>query len=103
MYCTDCESVDDYFFDTTFFWIFVPTVETFGKVAGLCGSMQLPAKQESTHCISCEVNVAHVQRFLTSLNGALEVKELETTKVTTTASGASPNIEEMGRMTPWRY
>ncbi len=99
MYCTDCESVDDYFFDTTFFWIFVPTVETFGKVAGLCGSMQLPAKQESTHCISCEVNVAHVQRFLTSLNGALEVKELETTKVTTTESIVPPSIEEMGRMT----
>jgi EAL domain-containing protein (putative c-di-GMP-specific phosphodiesterase class I) len=99
MYCADCESVDDYFFQTTFFWIFVPTVETFGKVAGLCGSMQLPAKQESTHCISCEVSKSAVQNFLTSLNGALQGKESENTKVTTTSQYQIPNIDEMARMT----
>lgn len=99
MYCADCESVDDYFFQTTHFWIFVPTVETFGKVAGLCGSMQLPAKQESSHCISCEVSQVTIQKFLTSLNGALEAKESENTKVTTTASYQVPNIDEMARMT----
>ena len=99
MYCADCESVDDYFFETTYFWIFVPTVETFGKVAGLCGSMQLNAQQESSHCISCLVNSSQIQRFLTSLNGALESKELENTKVTTTETSTSPTIDEMGRMT----
>lgn len=99
MYCADCESIDDYFFDTTYFWIFVPTVETFGKVAGLCGSMELQAQQESSHCISCIINRSKIQKFLTSLNGALETKEIENTKVTTTQTSTSPAIDEIGRMT----
>lgn len=99
MYCADCETIDDYFFQRTTFWIFVPTVETFGKVASLCGSMQLPAKQESSHCISCEVEYSAISGFITSLNGALEVKELENTKVTTSQTQDVPGIDEMGRMT----
>ena len=77
MYCADCESIDDYFFKVTHFWIFVPTVETFGKLAGLCGSLELKANQESSHCISCAVEQSQIQKFLTSVNGALESKELE--------------------------
>ena len=76
MYCADCESIDDYFFDVTHFWLFVPTVESFGKVAGLCGTMQLSAQQESTHCISCIVSQDQTSIFLSFLNGVLESKEL---------------------------
>lgn len=99
MYCADCESIDDYFFEVTHFWLFVPTVESFGKVAGLCGTMQLSAQQESTHCISCIVSQDQISNFLTSLNGVLESKELENTKVTTNASGSPLSIDEIGRMT----
>ncbi len=98
MYCADCESIDDYFFKVTHFWIFVPTVETFGKLAGLCGSLELKANQESSHCISCAVEQSQIQKFLTSVNGALESKELENTKVTTTESYQIPHLAEMGRM-----
>ncbi|WP_232367871.1 EAL domain-containing protein [Alteromonas mediterranea] len=98
MYCADCESIDDYFFDVTHFWIFVPTVETFGKLANLCGSLQLKANQETSHCISCAVEQAQLHKFLMSLNGALETKELENTKVTTTESYQIPNLTEIGRM-----
>ena len=99
MYCADCESVDDYFFDNTYFWIFVPTVETFGKVAGLCGSMGLEAKQETSHCISCVVKFSDVDKFLLTVKGALEAQELVGTKVTTTADYVKPDLEMMGRMT----
>lgn len=98
MYCADCESIDDYFFDVTHFWIFVPTVETFGKLANLCGSLQLKANQETSHCISCAVEQPQLHKFLMSLNGALETKELENTKVTTTEAYHIPNLQEIGRM-----
>lgn len=98
MYCADCESIDDYFFDTTHFWLFLPTLETFSKVAGLCGSMDIQATQQSDHCISCVVSRSSIHKFIMSLNGALESKEKENTKVTTTSHDASPSIDEMGRM-----
>ena len=99
MYCADCETVDEYFFETTWFWLFVPTVESFGKVAGLCGSMGLESKQETTHCISTLVKLEQVSEFLTSLNGILEGPELAGTKVTTTARAQSPSLDDIGRMT----
>ena len=98
MYCADCESIDDYFFETTHFWIFVPTLETFSKVAGLCGSMEIHATQQSDHCISCVVERPNIQRFIMSLNGALESKEKENTKVTTASHDQQPSIDDMGRM-----
>jgi len=99
MYCADCESIDDYFFETTYFWIFVPTVETFGKLASLFGSMQIQANQESTHCITSTISSDQLSKFMVSLNGALETKELENTKVTTTKTPSLPDIDDMGRMT----
>ena len=99
MYCADCESVDDYFFDQTCFWIFVPTAETFGKLIALCGSAGYSAKQETTHCISVIVDSNSISRFLISINGALESVELEGTKVTTTATPQQPELKDIGRMT----
>ncbi|MFC3095748.1 EAL domain-containing protein [Alteromonas sediminis] len=99
MYCADCESVDDYFFESTYFWIFVPTIESFGKLASLCGGLGLISKQETTHCISCLVPKDKVKDFMTAMLGALEGAELAATKVTTTASQSSPTLADMARMT----
>eukprot|EP01093_Parvamoeba_rugata_P019176 TRINITY_DN846_c0_g1_i2.p1 TRINITY_DN846_c0_g1~~TRINITY_DN846_c0_g1_i2.p1 ORF type:complete len:376 (-),score=53.22 TRINITY_DN846_c0_g1_i2:596-1723(-) len=99
MYCADCESVDEYFFDSTWFWIFVPTVESFGKVARICGSLDVESKQETTHCISTNIPAGSISRFLTSLNGALEGPELAGTKVTTSSQYEEFDLHVVGRMT----
>lgn len=99
MYCADCESVDDYFYDRTVFYIFVPTIESFGKIAQVCGSLGFESKQETTHCISSQVNASDISKFLTSLAGALEGPELAGTKVTTTPVGADLNLDYIGRLT----
>ncbi|WP_445425610.1 MULTISPECIES: EAL domain-containing protein [unclassified Alishewanella] len=100
MYCADCESVDDYFFDdATFFWIFVPTTETFAKLARYVGSQNYTAKQISTHCIAVEIKAGSISAFLTGVNGALEQAELAGTKLTTMAEDALPDISAMSRMT----
>lgn len=99
MYCADCESVDDYFFDTTHFWIFVPTVESFEKVARLCSSMGFESKQQTSHCIIAAVETNQISTFLTSINGALEGAELAGTKVTTSPTIAALSLDEIARMT----
>lgn len=100
MYCADCESVDDYFFDSeTYFWIFMPTTETFAKLARYFGAQNLSAQQVSPHCISVKVTNSLISSFLTGLNGLLEQAELAGTKVTTMATSAQPDIDAMGRMT----
>lgn len=100
MYCADCESVDDYFFEQeTYFWIFVPTTETFAKLARYVGSQNFLAQQVSSHCISVHVKTSLVSQFLTGVNGALEQAELAGTKLTTMATNALPDIDAMARMT----
>ena len=100
MYCADCESIDDYFYDAeTFFWIFVPTTETFAKLARYVGSQSYAAKQVSTHCIAVEVQKSAISHFLTGVNGALEQAELAGTKLTTMPTSLEPDIHAMSRMT----
>lgn len=100
MYCADCESVDDYFFEQdTFFWIFVPTVETFAKLARYVGSQNYMAQQVTPHCICVQVKTSAVPHFLTGVNGALEQAELAGTKLTTMSTNSPPDIDAMSRMT----
>ncbi|GGW51920.1 EAL domain-containing protein [Alishewanella tabrizica] len=100
MYCADCESVDDYFFEQdTYFWIFVPTTETFAKLARYVGSQNYVAQQVSTHCICVQVKTCSVSNFLTGVNGVLEQAELAGTKLTTMATSLPPDIDAMSRMT----
>lgn len=100
MYCADCESVDDYFFqDITYFWVFVPTVETFGKLARFFGAQNIEAQQQNSHCISMQIPFHAVENFLTSLNGLLEAAELAGTKVTTMPTSGQPTLDAMARMT----
>lgn len=99
MWCADCESVDDYFFDTTYFWFFVPTTEAFGKLAVMCGEADVEAFQASEHAIRVTVPIKGINPFLTRLNGCLDGPEFGKTKVTTMEDAAEPDIDAMGRMT----
>lgn len=98
MWCADCESIDSYFFDETQFYIFVPTVETFGKLASLCGTLGLPSKQLSSHCIQVLANRAQQDTFLTSFFGQLNGPELANTKITTTEKEEAFGLAAAGRI-----
>ncbi|MCC2617765.1 EAL domain-containing protein [Aestuariibacter halophilus] len=99
MWCADCESVEDYFFDQTYFWFFLPTTESFGKLAAMCGDSGLEATQQPKNTICVNVQNSHIGTFLTSLNGCLAGPEFGKAKVTTTQTSAMPDIEAMSRMT----
>lgn len=100
MYCADCESVEDYFFEkVSFFWIFLPTTESFTKLARFCGEQQLAASPQNSHCIRVMISEQAISNFLTSLQGLFEAPELAGTKITTTATDEIPDLTAMGRMT----
>lgn len=99
MWCADCESIDDYFFETTFFWFFLPTIETFGKLALLCGETGLEAHQANSHCIRVTVPESKLNIFLTQISGCLDGPEFGNTKVTTTQTPAEPNLHSVGMLT----
>ncbi|MCY7296712.1 EAL domain-containing protein [Alteromonas sp. a30] len=97
MYCADCEKLENYFFDNTTFWLFLPTLDSVGKALTYCQSSNYPVTKQSSHCLSVEVSRAQIQHFLLGIYGEFEPPEVANTKVTTTA-GAAPNLEDMGRM-----
>jgi EAL domain-containing protein (putative c-di-GMP-specific phosphodiesterase class I) len=99
MWCADCESVNDYFFETTYFWFFLPTIETFGKLAVLCGDADFEAYQANSHCIRVKVPKSNINTFLTQLNGCLDGPEFGKTKVTTTQTPDEPNLHSVGMLT----
>ncbi len=99
MWCADCESVDDYFFDETHFWFFLPTQESFGKLARMCGESGLEAHQVSSHCIRVVLKLPAIGKFLTTLSGCLDGPEFGNTKVTTTRTDDTPDIHAIGMVT----
>ncbi|MEW9798407.1 EAL domain-containing protein [Alteromonas sp. CYL-A6] len=99
MWCVDCETIEDYFFETTYFWIFVPTVEAFGKLAVMCGEYGLEAYQASSHAIRITVQDRDISQFLTRLNGCLDGPEFGKTKITTTSTPDQPDIQSIGNIT----
>lgn len=98
MWCAECEAIDKYFFDQTTFWLFLPTVDSFGKVATFCGAKSLDAQQCSSYCIQVTVPESRLDEFMVGLFGSMEAVELRGTKVTTTKDGSQPDIEAMGRV-----
>lgn len=99
MWCADCESIDDYFFDVTHFWFFLPTQESFGKLALMCGEAGLEAHQVNSHCIRIVLKSEAIGQFLTKLNGCLDGPEFGNTKVTTTRTADAPDIHAVGMVT----
>lgn len=98
MWCADCESVDDYFFAETYFWLFLPTTEAFSKVAAMCGESQIESAQVSSHVIWVKTERSDVNSLLTRLNGCLDGPEFGKTKITTMDRPGEPDVQAMSRM-----
>lgn len=98
MWCADCETIDQLIFDTTHLWLYLPTTDSFGKVAALCGANGYEAEQFSSHGIKIIVNKTDFASFVTRLYGVTNGKERAGTNVVAT-EGASPGPMELGRVT----
>ncbi|GGF83333.1 EAL domain-containing protein [Alteromonas lipolytica] len=99
MWCAECESIDDYFFAETYFWLFVPTEETLHKVVSLATASNCPVAQTAEHCVRVQVENPGIGAFLNHLCGGLEGPEFGRTKVTTTPTPENPDIKAIGRIT----
>ncbi|XOV79915.1 MAG: EAL domain-containing protein [Aestuariibacter sp.] len=98
MWCADCETIEHYFYDSTTFYFFVPTEESFGKLASLCGSLGFDAKQIHSHCIQVTLAKSEIDTLLLGFFGELNGQERKNTKVTTTPAGTEFGLEAAGRM-----
>jgi len=99
MWCADCESIDDYFFKTTWFWLFMPTTESVTKLTDMCKACGYSAEVTTSHCVKVIVHLGDIKSFLTQLNGCLDGPEFGQAKVTTTDSDSLSSLEAIGRMT----
>lgn len=97
MYCADCEAIDEYFFTSTVFWLFLPTKESGVKLVNMAKNTDYHWQQLQPHIISIKVNEGQIDTFLMSLLGEFEPQELAKTKVTTTKQG-EPKLADMARM-----
>jgi len=99
MRCADCERIDNHIFDTTVFWLYLPTTESFGKLAAWCGSGGYSGEQFSSKGMKITLPRTKVQAFLTALYGEINGQELANTKILTT-DGTDPRPEDIGRVMP---
>lgn len=97
MRCEDCETIDDLIFDTTKLWFFLPTGESFSKLAGLCGRRDISAEQLDDRTISFVLDRAACEPFVVALYGNMSQQELKNVRVLTTA-GAEPTALDMSRV-----
>lgn len=98
MWCADCERVEQQVFDRTSLWIHLPTTDSFGKVAALCGSSGYAAEQFNSRGITVRLNRTELSRFLTELYGATNGMERAGTNIVST-EGEEPGAEAIGRVT----
>ncbi len=98
MWCADCEQISKYFFDTTRFYIFVPTMETERKVLKLCESLGFEAEILESHCLSVTVAKNQIELFLMAFFGELNGPERANTKLTTTSDHNDIGYEAIARI-----
>lgn len=99
MFCADCERIENYLFDKTTFWLFLPTFESVNKAIIFCGNGNYPAAQTDSHSIRVDVKKEQANRFLLGLFGEFEPNELNASKITTT-DGGEPSLSDIGRIVP---
>ncbi|GHF17889.1 signal transduction protein [Kordiimonas sediminis] len=85
MQCTECETIDDYFFATTKFWFFGALEGTTEKLSSLATETELDFTVHSPKIITINVPRSSLDAFLVNLPGTLEGPELGETKVITTS------------------
>ena len=99
MWCAECESIDEYFYSNTYFWLFLPTSEAINKVTKMAEYAKYPLESVEHRCLRVQVEQSQTGNFLNQLNGCLDGPEFGGTKVTTSAQPSQLNIEEKSRMT----
>lgn len=98
MECLECETVADYFFETTLFWLFAPTLETSCKLNRMCRVAKITFVQRSEHCMSLETDKKSITMLMRLLVNFLTSKEFNETKVVTTRVKNHPDIRDMARI-----
>ncbi|WP_419147466.1 EAL domain-containing protein [Pseudoalteromonas 'SMAR'] len=98
MWCPDCETIDDYFFDTTYFWLFLPSGNAFNNVAMMCGENNWESMHANDKCIRVTLAREEITAFLTSLGGCLSGPEFGQSKVTTTSTPEAPDLVAIARV-----
>lgn len=97
MRCADCERISDLVFETTRIWFFLPTGESYSKLAGLCGRQSIEAEPLNDRCISISLPGEALHSFAVALYGNMSQQELRNVKVLTTP-GAEPTALDMARV-----
>ena len=72
-------------FDTTYFWLFLPSGNAFNNVAMMCGENNWESMHANDKCIRVTLAREEITAFLTSLGGCLSGPEFGQSKVTTTS------------------
>lgn len=97
MRCVECETIDQYVFDTTCFWFYPPTVDCRGKLKSFFKKKCYQTGTFGPLGLTVSVERPQLDGFLTSLYGLLNGQELATTKVLTTG-GRQPELADMAQV-----
>lgn len=97
MRCDDCEHVDSLIFEKTKIWFFLPTGDSFTKLAGLCGRKDIEAEQLTDRCISITLAGSECEDFVVALFGSMPQQELKNVRILTT-DGREPSALDLGRV-----
>ncbi|WP_417449763.1 EAL domain-containing protein [Kordiimonas sp.] len=97
MRCIDCETVKNHVFDETFFWVYLPTGESYTKAKRLAAEQQYDCRPFGEHGLRIKRAREQVADFLTSFLGALGGPELANTNIVTTDDNHLPP-ESLGRV-----
>lgn len=98
MWCADCEAIQRYFFDTTRFFLFVPTLETKAKLQKLFKSLDFEYKVLDSHCLTAVCDRSRIDMLLMGIFGELQGPEKANTKITTTSGGMELDYDAIGRL-----
>ena len=97
MRCLDCETVKNHIFDTTYFWLYLPTGDSHARATSLMQEQQYPFSAFGKNGLTVKLQREEVTNFLTTFMGALNGPELANTNlVTTDEDQMAP--EDLGRV-----
>ncbi|TMN38672.1 EAL domain-containing protein [Pseudoalteromonas sp. S2755] len=98
MWCADCEAIESYFFETTYFWFFLPTGNAEQNLLQMCTEMALDPELVANRCIMVQVHKDGLSTFLHNIGGCLAGPEFGQSKMTTMAQEGQPDINAISRV-----
>lgn len=98
MRCAECESIDDIIFETTTFWLYLPTKDCVQRMEALMAGFSVPCRSFAHNGMSFTVKKGQVSHIATAIFGELNGKELAETRIISTPTEQEPAVQDMGRM-----